>query len=164
VLYEHLGLAELPASAPVVIVSALWGALRPADPVPPYKLAMNVKLPPLGGLAAVWRSGMQEVFGRGEELVVDLRSSAYAAAWNPGERGVAVRALTERGGHRSVISHMAKAIRGRVAGDLLTSGAAPRTPTDLAEALRDLGWTAELHKPSRRGRPWTLDVITTEPA
>jgi hypothetical protein len=62
---------------------------------------------------------------------------------------VAVRVFRERvaGGEtrRTVVSHMAKATRGRVAHDLLKAGAAPRTPDELLKAVADLGHTAELN-------------------
>ena len=47
VLYDALDLPGLPARArgraarQVVVVSALWGALRPGDRVPPYRLSMG---------------------------------------------------------------------------------------------------------------------------
>jgi hypothetical protein len=53
---------------------------------------------------------------------------------------------------------MAKHTRGLVARHLLESGADPRTPHDLAEALADR-WDVELTEPSRAGRPWTVQVV-----
>ena len=66
VLYDSLDLAGLdPASQArarrrVVVISALYGALRLTDKVAPYRLAMGVTLPQVGRLAAfcsVCRSG-----------------------------------------------------------------------------------------------------------
>lgn len=176
VLYDALGLAELlsgPAAdrtrSAVVTFSGLWGALRVDDPVPPYRLAMGVKLPPLGPLAAFWRPALRDALaGAGAEgLLVDMRSAPYAAAWKPDasvrERTVAVRVLRERlvngEPRRSVVSHMAKATRGAVAGALLRAGTEPETPKDLAEAANDLGYQAELTEAKRPGTPATLDVV-----
>lgn len=172
VLYDALGLPELlsgPAAdrtrAAVVIFSGLWGALRVDDAVPPYRLAMGVKLPPLGPLATFWRPALRDALAdvSAEGLLVDMRSTPYAAAWKPGpsvrERTVAVRVLRERDGHRSVVSHMAKQTRGTVAGALLRAGANPETPKDLAEAVNDLGHRAELTAAERPGTPATLNVI-----
>jgi hypothetical protein len=75
-----------------------------------------------------------------------------------GDRTVAVRVLRETAGGRSVVSHMAKHTRGEVARHLLESGADPRTPHGLAQALADR-WDVELVRPVRDGRPWTLDVV-----
>ena len=74
---------------------------------------------------------LAEAAGRG--VVVDCRSSSYAAAWRPGPevaaRTVAVRVLREQDGARSVVSHMAKHTRGLVARALLQAPRAPRTPS-----------------------------------
>jgi hypothetical protein len=180
VLYDALGLGGLladPATADrtraaVVIFSGLWGVLRVDDPVPPYRLAMGVKLPPLGPLAGFWRPALRAALAEpsGGRLLVDMRSAPYAAAWRPEaaarERHVAVRVLRERRVRRkvtrSVVSHMAKATRGAVAGALLRTGAAPGTPKDLAEAVNDLGYRAELTEPPRPGASAVLDVIVTD--
>jgi cytoplasmic iron level regulating protein YaaA (DUF328/UPF0246 family) len=149
VLYDALRLATLDPAArrragrSVVVVSGLWGALRPGDRVPPYRLSMGVRLPEVGALASVWRPALADVLpgAAGRGLVVDLRSTTYAAAWRPAGplagRTVAVRVLAERDGRRSVVSHMAKHTRGQVARHLLATGADPRTPAALREALAD---------------------------
>lgn len=150
-------MASLSRAADVVIFSGLWGALRPGDAVPPYRLSIAVNLPPLVSLAQVWRPAFEEVFSGGGDLVVDMRSAAYAAAWNPGERCAAVRVLKEQGGKRSVVSHMAKATRGQVARALLQADAAPDSPQEFAEALTDLGWTPNSIPRSAAASPgpWT---------
>ena len=61
VLYDNLRLAELDEAAReraeerILIFSGLWGVLGINDRVPPYRLAMGVKLPRQGPLAGVWR-------------------------------------------------------------------------------------------------------------
>ncbi|QVQ54218.1 peroxide stress protein YaaA [Spiractinospora alimapuensis] len=159
VLYDNLGLATLPSTERLVIFSGLWGALSPEDRVPPYRLSMGVTLPPVGPLGAAWRPALQETLGARDGLVVDMRSAAYAAAWNPGERGVTVRVLREVDGRRSVVSHMAKATRGAVARALIAADATPESPQDLARDLTELDWHVELREPQRAGRPWGLDCV-----
>ncbi|GAA4909595.1 peroxide stress protein YaaA [Streptomonospora salina] len=176
VLYDRLDLPGLLASAAagrtaesVLVFSGLWGVLAPGDRVPPYRLSMGVRLPGIGPLGAFWRERLGELLDKRAEgrVVVDCRSSVYAAAWRPGgataERTVAVRVLRETGtgagAERSVVSHMAKAVRGAIAHSLLAEGARPHTPSDVADALNTAGYTGELHEPARRDRPWTLDVI-----
>ncbi len=160
VLYDHLRLAELDeeARAKVVIFSGLWGLLGADDRVPPYRLAMGVRLPPLGGLAGVWHPALTEAL-RPEGLVVDLRSAPYAAAWK--RPSVGVRVLRERivDGvvRRSVVSHMAKATRGAVARDLLAHGIEAETQEELAKALGDLGHTVE------STRIGTIEVVLSDP-
>ncbi|WP_248958780.1 peroxide stress protein YaaA [Sphaerisporangium perillae] len=165
VLYDTLGLASLDAAArrrarrQMIVFSGLWGALRLSDRVPPYRLSMGVRLPSLGGLAAYWRPCLGEVLDGGRGLIVDLRSSTYAQAWQPGSRAVTVRVLRDADGARSVVSHMAKATRGAVARSLAESGSDPRTPQELAELLAGLGHVIELGAAPPKGRPWTLDVV-----
>ncbi|PRX97350.1 peroxide stress protein YaaA [Allonocardiopsis opalescens] len=173
VLYDALRLPALLAGPhagtvrdSVLIASALWGALRPADRVPPYRLSMAASLPPLGPLAAFWRpllAGPLTALAEGR-LVVDARSGTYAAAWRPrgrtAEHTVGLRVLREdAAGGRTVVSHMAKATRGEVAHALLAAGARPQTPKELAVAVEDLGHRAELRAPTGPGRPWVLDIV-----
>ncbi len=159
VLYDRLGLPELPnATGRVLVFSGLWGVLGPADRVPPYRLSMGVKLPPLGGLGSYWRRVLAEPLKElvADRLLVDCRSAVYATAFAPGDR-VTVKVLRERlvDGvvERSVVSHMAKATRGDIARSLLLEGVDADTPEELVSALRDLGYTVEL--PDTR----TLNVI-----
>jgi hypothetical protein len=61
-----------------------------------------------------------------------------------------------------VVSHFNKATKGRIVRSLLTSGAAPRNPAGLVEALRDLGYVVEAEAPARAGQAWSLDVLVAE--
>ncbi|MBB6119116.1 peroxide stress protein YaaA [Nocardiopsis algeriensis] len=176
VLYDRLGLPDLLESVPdrvrerVLVFSGLWGVVGAADRLPPYRLSMGVRLPPLGGLGAYWRRVLAEPMGdlAGDRLLVDCRSSAYAAAFKPrgraAERLVSVRVLRERTVdgrvRRSVVSHMAKATRGDIARSLLLEGVEAATPEELAQALRDLGHTVELPE-GRPGSARVLDVVET---
>jgi cytoplasmic iron level regulating protein YaaA (DUF328/UPF0246 family) len=170
VLYDALALAELPAAARrraasrLLVVSALWGALRPGDRVPAYRLSMDVDLPGPGTLAAFWRPRLTPVLDAvaGGGLVVDCRSASYAAAWRPSGGSVAVRVLRERGGRRSVVSHMAKQTRGLVARHLLLRGGRdPRTPEQLASAVGE-AFSCELSPASAPTGVGTLDVIVRD--
>ncbi|MFD7440776.1 peroxide stress protein YaaA [Streptomyces sp. NPDC059909] len=172
VLYDALGLATLDAAArkrarrSLLVFSGLWGAVRVDDRIPSYRCSMGVKLPGLGALSAHWRAPMASVLpeAAGDGLVLDLRSSAYAAAWRPkGE--VAGRTATVRVLHaptRKVVSHFNKATKGRIVRGLLEAGAAPKGPGELVEALRDLGYTVEVETPGKPGKAWSLDVLVTE--
>ncbi len=151
VLYRELGLAELPWRG-VLIASALWGVVRPGDRIPAYRLDIASKLPGLGGLAAYWRDPLRAALpDRG--LVLDLRSGAYAAAWRPQRANLlAVRAFREApDGSRSVVTHMAKQTRGRIARLVLQAGSL-KAPEQVAELASAAGLRVEL-------RPGTLDVI-----
>jgi cytoplasmic iron level regulating protein YaaA (DUF328/UPF0246 family) len=139
VLYEALGYRSLPAGArrradeALVVASALFGLVRPADRLPPYRLSGSTVLPGFGGLAPVWRPVLEPLLAERDELVVDLRSGGYAAlARVPG--AVVVRVLREQDGTRTVVSHDNKHTKGRLARALCESGA--REIGDVAEAGR----------------------------
>ncbi len=172
VLYDALDLASLDAAARkraarwLLVFSGLWGAVRVTDRIPSYRCSMGVRLPGIGALGAYWRTPMATVLpeAAGDELVLDLRSSAYAAAWKPkGE--IAGRTATVRVLHaptRKVVSHFNKATKGRMVRSLLTAGAAPANPAELVEALRDLGYVVEAEAPARAGQAWSLDVLVPD--
>lgn len=160
VLYDRLAPAGLPRTDRLLIFSGLWGAVGPADQLPPSRLSIGSKLPPLGGLGAYWRRAAKKDLDEFTEghLLVDCRSSAYASAYK-NEAALPVRVLRERvvdgQAERSVVSHMAKATRGDITRSLLLEGVEARTPEELADALRDLGHTVELGQ----GR---LDVVVRD--
>jgi uncharacterized protein len=169
VLYDALDLAGLPTTAKrraarrLVVVSALFGALRPSDRVPSYRLSMDVDLPGVGPLAPTWRAALDDVLpgAAGRGLVVDLRSSTFVAAWRPAgelaERTVAVHVVRAGPGGRTAVSHMAKHTRGLVARHLLETGADPASPDELVDALAP-AFSASIDA-ARPGRPRRLEVV-----
>ena len=171
VLYDALGYDSLPAAArrradeTVLVVSALWGAIGFADPIPAYRLSMSTRLPDVGRLAAFWKQHLTGTLDgyAGSSLVVDCRSSTYAAAWAPAPGNTAaVNVFQMRGGQRKVVSHFAKHTRGELARHLLLRpGAEPATPQELLAAAREK-WDAELVAPSGR-KPYQLNIILEEP-
>jgi cytoplasmic iron level regulating protein YaaA (DUF328/UPF0246 family) len=172
VLYEALGLSSLDTSAHrralgrVAIISSLYGLVRPGERIAPYRLGGDVTLPGLGSVAAHWRGVLdpvvRDVAGRG--LVVDLRSSTYAAFWRPtpdyAHRVVTLRVLHEVGGRRQVVSHFNKATKGRLVRSLLEDGRDARSPRAFAVLLTDLGWRVETG-PAQKGGA-SLDVVVEE--
>jgi cytoplasmic iron level regulating protein YaaA (DUF328/UPF0246 family) len=175
VLYDALGLDTLDAAARrratrwVVITSALFGVVRPGDRIPAYRLSGDTKLtglPGAGVVSAYWKPSLDPVLTdlAGTGLVIDLRSSMYAAFWRPaptiGPRVATVRVLHEHEGTRKVVSHFNKATKGRIVRALLTDGGTPRTPAELATQLADLGWTVETGPATKSGTQ--LDVVVAE--
>ncbi|WP_062202005.1 YaaA family protein [Demequina salsinemoris] len=142
VLYDAAGMAGwddalLARSADRVrVVSALWGAVSPADRIPAYRLSMGTTLGRLGGLAAFWRPRLTPELDALADggLVVDCRSASYVAAYRPDAPWVSVKVMRELDGKRAVVSHMAKHTRGLLAAHLVRSDAAPETASDLADA------------------------------
>ncbi len=160
VLYDRLDLSGLPAAArrraqrQVLIASALWGVVRPQDRIPYYRFSAKARLKAVGPPAAWWREALAEVMpDEHGDLIVDMRSAAYAAAWKPQRATLlSVRAFTEQGGRRKVVSHMAKAVRGDVARALLLAKKPPGDVEAAAAIAADAGFEVELTSN-------TLDVI-----
>ena len=143
VLFAALNLADLPWEG-VLISSALWGVVRPGDRIPAYRLDMSAKPAGIGGLAAYWRGPLRAALpDRG--LVLDMRSGSYGAAWRPRRAThLAVRGFTEGpDGSRTVITHMAKRVRGEVARLVIQAGGAER-PEEVAEIATAGGLRVEL--------------------
>jgi cytoplasmic iron level regulating protein YaaA (DUF328/UPF0246 family) len=160
VLYERLDLAGLPAAArrraqrEVLITSALWGVVRPEDRIPYYRFSAKARLKRIGPPSAWWRDALAEAMpDKPGELIVDMRSGAYSAAWKPKQATLlSVRAFTEQAGKRKTVSHMAKAVRGEVARALLLGKTSPGDSEAAAAIATDAGFKVEL-------TPSSLDVI-----
>lgn len=161
VLYDALDLASLDSAARrrahrrIVVISALYGAVRLSDRIAPYRLAMDVKLPGIGPLAKAWRPDLERALSRqvGSGVIVDCRSATYAAAWAPtGDLAARWVQITVPGA-----SHMAKHTRGLVARALVESGTDPKTPQALAAQLADQ-FDVELTAATSARRPHTLAV------
>lgn len=175
ILYDALGLTSLDgadaerADRSIVVISSVFGALRPPDRIPAYRLNGAVRLPGIGPVSTFWRPVLRDVLTTvaGDGLVLDLRSTTYAAFWRPpasiADRVVVTRVLHEHDGRRTVVSHHNKATKGRLVRALLADEACDTVsrPDDLAAVLRAYGWTVELAAPPRPGRPWELDVVVT---
>ena len=152
VLFEALDYASLDEAArrradeSVIVISALWGAVRFGDRIPPYRLSMSVKLEPLGKLATWWKKRLAPVLDEaaGSQLIVDARSSTYAAAYKPTNGNtVAVNVFQMRNGTPKVVSHFAKHTRGEVARFLVEQPVEPKNPGELLDLVQTK-WEASL--------------------
>jgi cytoplasmic iron level regulating protein YaaA (DUF328/UPF0246 family) len=142
VLYDALDARSLSARARrrlderVVILSGLFGALGPADPIPDHKLKMSASLPGVGKLSTFWRPHLDaalepELAGA---TVWDLLPNEHAAALSregsggrSAARRIVVRFLddVERDGERRLVtvSHWNKLLKGALVRHLVTTGA-----------------------------------------
>src|SRR3954447_4103330 len=169
VLYATLGLMSLPSAARrratswLSVTSGLFGLVRPDDRIPAHRLSGDVSLPGLGTVSTYWSRHLDPAVrhAAGAGLVVDLRSSTYAAFWRPAAdlaaRTVTLRVLHEVDGSRKVVSHFNKATKGRIVRALLEDGAKPRTPAQFADHLLGLGWKVEVGDSGRGGT--RLEVV-----
>lgn len=151
VLYDALDVESLSgatasrARARLAVGSALFGLLRADDSVPAYRLSAGSKLPGRPSLAARWKPVLEPVLAALalDELIVDLRSGAYAAlARVPG--AVTVDVVSERpDGSRVVVSHFNKAHKGRLARALVSSRSEPDDAAKVAAVARRAGMQVE---------------------
>ena len=174
-LHEGLALGSLDrassdkAARQLVITSALWGALRPFDRIPPYRLDICSRLVGLDRLEPTWRTVLPDVLANAADaagdhgVVVDLRSPAFQAAGRPrdlGHRTVALRVQQRTVGGR-IGDVVAKRIRGQAARLLLESGTGPADLGEVAGILGEL-WPVELEPPSGTGKPWTMTLVAAD--
>ncbi|MFR9805666.1 peroxide stress protein YaaA [Pseudonocardia sp. RS010] len=151
VLYDALDVGSLRGAAAgrawerLAVGSALFGLVHAGDPIPAYRLSAGSALPSGGTLAARWRPVLEPVLARlaGEQLVVDLRSGAYAGLARVAG-AVTVNVLAERpDGSRSVVSHHNKSHKGGLARLLVSSRAEPRDAAAVARIVRRAGRVVE---------------------
>jgi len=159
VLYDALdvrslrGIAAARAEARLAVGSALFGLVQAADLVPAYRLSAGSSLPGRGTLAATWKPVLEPVLAgiAACELVVDLRSGSYAAfARVPG--AVTVTVLTAQ---RTIVSHVNKAHKGKLARVLAGTRAEPTDAAGVAAVARRAGMHVE-----RRGT--ALEIVLAE--
>ena len=155
--------AEDRAARQLVIVSALWGAVRPADRIPPYRLYICARLVGMDRLEPAWRTVLPRILvdaaaGRGP--VLDLRSRVYQAVGRPTgleDQTVTLRIRPSPGGPAHIGDVIAKRVRGEAASHLLSSVADPEDPLDIADLLATR-WSLEVEPPAGRNRAWTITL------
>lgn len=151
VLYDALDIESLRGSAAaragrrLMVGSALFGLLRADDPIPAYRLSAGSKLPGRASLAARWRPVLEPALAglAAGELVVDLRSGAYAGLGRlPGAVIVDVRA-EHADGRRTTVTHFNKAHKGVLARALASSTSEPADAEAVAAVARRAGMRVE---------------------
>jgi cytoplasmic iron level regulating protein YaaA (DUF328/UPF0246 family) len=150
------------AARSAVIVSALWGALRPADRIPPYRLNVCARLVGMDRLEPGWRTllspTLTEAAGGGP--VLDLRSRVYQAVGRAAgldDQTVTLRIRPGRGGPVHIGDVIAKRVRGEAASHLLSANADPEDALDIADVLATR-WQLEVDPPAGRNRTWTVTL------
>ena len=156
VLYQGLNWKTLSAAeqkranSKVLIVSAIFGLVKPMELIFDYKEKIDNKL---------WRDSIAKVAAKySDELIIDCRSSTYKGVWPiiPANT-VEVRIFQVVAGERKVITHMSKKYRGELTRHLLAQPTEPVTPADLQRMAAQL-FECELH-PSVDAQPWALDLL-----
>ena len=157
---------EKRAARHLVIVSSLWGALRPADRIPPYRLHICSRLLGMDRLEPAWRTVLPETLADAADHhgpILDLRSPGYQAVGRPtglDEQTVTLRIRAAPGGPARIGDVIAKRVRGEAASHLLSSEAEPDDPLDVADILATR-WSIEVDPPAGRNRTWTITLQST---
>jgi hypothetical protein len=156
VLYQGLNWKTLSAAeqqranTQVLIVSAVFGLVKPLNQIFSYKEKIDNKL---------WRDAIALVAVKfSDQLIIDCRSSTYKGIWpiNPAKT-VEVRVFQVLEGERKVITHMSKKYRGELTRHLLQQAVEPQTPAELQHIAAQF-FECELHPPVD-AQPWTLDLL-----
>ena len=155
VLYAALGWNTLTAAQKklaqscLVIISAKYGALRPLDPIEPYKEKINNEL-----MRPIVAATLHSV---STELIIDCRSSTYQTVWpSPIEKTVEIKVFTKVDGEKKVITHMSKKTRGEITRHILLSGKVVKTPAQLYKIVSQ-GFICTLIELTDK-EPWVLEV------
>ncbi len=152
------------AAREVVVVSALWGALRPADRIPPYRLHACARLVGLDRLEPMWRTLLRDILADAAERrgpILDLRSPVYRALGRPtglDDQTVTLRVRPAPEGPPHIGDVVAKRTRGVAARHLLSSAAQPAEPLDIADLLAGY-WPIEVEPPPGRSDPWIVTLV-----
>jgi cytoplasmic iron level regulating protein YaaA (DUF328/UPF0246 family) len=155
------------AERSLVITSVLWGALRPSDRIPAYRLRVWANLIGMDRLEPTWRGVLGDLFAElagPAGVVLDLRSGSYEALGMPtglGFRTVVLRVDYSAGYGGRIGDVVAKRIRGEAARHVLERGADFDEPDLLADILAER-WPVRLDEPDRSGRPWTLTLTAND--
>ena len=170
VLFDALRLTELPRAARqranerVLIASALFGAVRPEDWIPAYRLSGSSRVTGIESLGRLWKLplGLALEARADGRVILDLRSGDYAAlAPVPSalaDRTVIGKVVDSSTGRKVAVSHFNKATKGFLTRELLRSAKTPRTPDSLAAMCDAAGFEVTLLKPSKVDAPWTLEI------
>ena len=152
------------AATSVVILSALWGALRSTDQIPADRMRSWSNLVGIGRVEPLWRSVIPDLLARlagTRGVIVDLRPPSFQSFGMPkdqGDRTVAIRVDPYAEGRR-IGDVVAKRLRGEAAHVLLDTDSPPDDPDALADVLGEI-WPVSLEPPERPGRAWTLSLTS----
>lgn len=169
VLYEALDHASLAAPArrrlarEVLILSGLWGAVAPLDPIPDYKLKMGASLPRLGRLSTWWRAPLSErvsALARGRTVWNLLPNEHDAALELTGVPQCSVTFLEpDRRGELVAVAHWNKALKGALVRYLVEHPGT--TPEDLADWEHPAGFRLDPRRQVVEGDRVRLALVRT---
>jgi hypothetical protein len=125
VLYKAMDFAGLPTGAQRrlleqgIVLSGLFGLLRPDDLIPNYRLRMDAVVPGIGKVSQFWRPHVSRALNRtlGDRLVWNMLPGSHEEAWDNEvtyATMVRVRFLRFQDGEMKPVTHGVKPLRGRL--------------------------------------------------
>ncbi|MDX1546073.1 MAG: YaaA family protein [Rhodothermales bacterium] len=125
VMYEAMDFAGLPTGAQRrllengIILSGLFGLLRPDDLIPNYRLRIDASLPEVGKVGAYWKPRMSPLLNEAlrDRFVWDLLPTAHRDAWDDAHtyaERVRMAFYDVRDGERRPVTHHVKPLRGQL--------------------------------------------------
>ena len=161
VLYDGLQAEQLTAAerdfanGHIAVHSALFVLLSAADLIPAYRLSHNSRLPGLS-LGRHWRPGISAELAARSELLLDLRSEAYASL-GPAPRcegSYYIRVVSlGPSGRRTALSHFNKKAKGEFTRAVLAAG------VDHPNVESLLAWARADRIMLELGAPGELDLV-----
>jgi len=134
VMYDSIDYKSLDADArerfgqSTIIMSGLFGIIRPYDMIPAYKLKMGAKLRLNKTCAAIWKPLISKTLATSvkSSVIWDLLPNEHSAAWHPSLVACDVRFTvkfleTGRDGKLKTVSHWSKALKGALVRHLVSN-------------------------------------------
>ncbi len=125
VMFKAMDFAGLPTGAQRrllengIIVSGLFGLLRPDDLIPNYRLRIEANIPGFGKVGKYWKSHISPLLNRtvAGKFVWDLLPGAHREAWDDDhsyKQLVQVKFFEIKEGERKSVTHQVKPLRGQL--------------------------------------------------
>ncbi|MBS7006780.1 peroxide stress protein YaaA [Anaerostipes sp.] len=131
----------------VRILSGMYGVLKPADAIHPYRLEMGCRFKPAGqSLYQFWGDEIYKELYREQDVILNLASEEYAKTvrkyLDGPDRFVDVEFLTMRGGKLRTIVAWAKMARGQMVRHIV------KNRIDRPEDIKEFDWDGYAYEPS----------------
>ncbi len=125
VMFKSMDFAGLPTGAQRrllengIIVSGLFGLLRPDDLIPDYRLRIDAVMPAIGKVSRYWRPYISPLLNEALKghIVWNLLPTSQKEAWDDAhsyEQMIEIRFFDEENGERKAITHGVKPLRGQL--------------------------------------------------
>jgi cytoplasmic iron level regulating protein YaaA (DUF328/UPF0246 family) len=124
----------------VVIMSGLFGMVRPSDMIPNYKLTMSAPLLHRKPCSAVWKPLITKTLAVESGVIWDLLPIEHSAAWDPEKVPCQTRFRFKflqvgKDGQTNTVSHLSKALKGSLVRHLVCNATAANSPESALELI-----------------------------